>query len=87
MSEAHLPSVFLSISGEDLIFAEQVQEDVIEGLCEIYTRSFLNGEELLSAMETRVRSATLFILLVSSASLKSRWVNFELDAARLQKIL
>src|SRR5271163_905376 len=87
MPEAHLPSVFLSISGEDLGFAEQVQENVIEGLCEIYTRSFLNAEELLSAMEKRVRLATLFVLLVSKASLKSSWVNFELDAARLQKIL
>src|SRR5208282_3177188 len=68
MPEAHLPSVFLSISGEDLGFAEQVQENVIEGLCEIYTRSFLNAEELLSAMEKRVRLATLFVLLVSKAS-------------------
>ena len=81
-----LPTVFLSLSGKDREFVEQVLEHLPDGLAYFYPRSFENGEQLLSAMESRIGDAAIFVLFASKTSLSSVWVNFEIDRARIAKI-
>jgi tetratricopeptide (TPR) repeat protein len=81
-----LPSVFLSLSGTDEKFVARVHERLPEGLAYFYPRSFANGEDLLSAMESRVGKASIFVLFASRASVDSVWVKFEIDQARLARI-
>jgi tetratricopeptide (TPR) repeat protein len=79
-------NVFLSLSGTDDAFAERVWKRLPVGLAFFYRRSFVNGEELLSEMERGIQQASIFVFLASQASIKSCWVGFELDQARLQRI-
>jgi hypothetical protein len=81
-----LPTVFLSLEGSDQNFVSQVQRFLPDGLAHFYPRSFANGEELISAMETRVGQATMFVLFASKKALSSPWVGFEIDRARVAKI-
>jgi hypothetical protein len=81
-----LPTVFLSLQGGDERFVNQVQRFLPDGLAHFYSRSFENGEQLISAMETRVGKATMFALFASKKSLVSPWVGFEIDQARVAKI-
>lgn len=81
-----LPTVFLSLEGGDKSFVNKVQRFLPDGLAYFYPRSFRNGEELISAMEQRVGNATMFALFASKKALKSPWVGFEVDRARIAKI-
>src|SRR5271166_962277 len=81
-----LPTVFLSLAGDDEPFVRRVQEFLPDGLAYFYPRSFVNGEQLLSAMEDRVGKATMFALFASKKSVSSCWVGFEIDRARVVKI-
>jgi hypothetical protein len=81
-----LPTVFLSLEGTSERFVAQVQRFLPDGLAYFYPRSFANGEALISAMEERVGKASLFVLFASKAAVKSPWVGFEIDKARLTKI-
>jgi|GEM_PF-2412742 len=81
-----LPTVFLSLEGNDEDFVAQVQRFLPDGLAYFYPRSFANGEALISAMEERVAEASLFVLFASKKATKSPWVGFEIDKARLAKI-
>ncbi len=81
-----LPTVFLSLEGGDEGFVAKVQRFLPDGLAYFYTRSFHNGEELISAMEQRIGKATMFALFASKTALKSPWVGFEIDRARIAKI-
>lgn len=81
-----LPTVFLSLEGTDERFVAQVQRFLPDGLAYFYRRSFANGEALISAMEERVGKASLFVLFASKNAVKSPWVGFEIDKARLAKI-
>lgn len=81
-----LPTVFLSLEGTDERFVAQVQRFLPDGLAYFYPRSFANGEALISAMEERVGNASLFVLFASKKAVKSPWVGFEIDKARLAKI-
>lgn len=81
-----LPTVFLSLEGGDEAFVTKVQRFLPDGLAYFYPRSFCNGEDLVSAMEQRVGKATIFALFVSKSALKSPWVGFEIDRARIAKI-
>lgn len=82
-----LPTVFLSLSGQDRAFVTRVQEFLPDGLANFYPRSFTNGENLISAMEERVQESTIFALFASKQSLASHWVQFEIGRARIAKIL
>lgn len=81
-----LPTVFLSLHGSDERFVKQVQEFLPDGLAYFYPVSFKNGENLISAMVERTNESSMFVFFVSRASLKSCWVDFEIDRARLSKI-
>lgn len=81
-----LPTVFLSLEGGDQDFVARVRRFLPDGLAYFYPRSFLNGEELISAMEERVGQATMFVLFSSRKALASPWVGFEIDRARVAKI-
>lgn len=81
-----LPNVFLSLSGHDDQFVAKVHKRLPDGLAHFYPQSFKNGEELISAMESRIQESSLFALFVSAASVESRWVHFEIDSARLALI-
>ena len=81
-----LPTVFLSLEGTNEGFVAQVQRFLPDGLAYFYPRSFANGEALISAMEDRVGKASLFVLFTSKKAVKSPWVGFEIDKARLAKI-
>jgi Flp pilus assembly protein TadD len=81
-----LTTVFLSLSGADSKFVENVHNNLPDGLAFFYPKSFENGEILISAMEERIGESRLFVFFASKISVKSIWVNFELDRARLAKI-
>ncbi len=81
-----LPTVFLSLESTDEAFVLQIQRFLPDGLAYFYRRSFANGEALISAMEERVGKASLFVLFASKKAIKSPWVGFEIDKARLAKI-
>ena len=81
-----LPSVFLSLEGSDQDFVKKVRRFLPDGLAYFYSRSFTNGEELISAMEERVGQASIFVLFASKDAVISPWVGFEIDRARLAKI-
>ncbi|MER8855838.1 toll/interleukin-1 receptor domain-containing protein [Mesorhizobium australicum] len=57
-----------------------------DALAHFYPRSFTNGESMIRAMEDRVGAATIFVLFASAASIRSKWVGFEMDRAKLAKI-
>jgi len=80
------PGIFLSLSGQDVDFAEEVARNLPRGLARIYTKSFENGEALLTEMEKGIGQSQMFVFLASRASLTSCWVGFELDQARLRNI-
>ncbi len=82
----NLPTVFLSLSGDDEAFVKRVNKFLPDGLAYFYPQSFASGENLVSAMEERVGEATMFVFFASKASLNSCWVKFELDRARLSGI-
>lgn len=82
----NLPTVFLSLAGNDEAFVRRVYNFLPDGLAHFYPESFASGENLISAMEERVDEATMFVFFASKSSLKSCWVGFELDRARLSKI-
>lgn len=81
-----LPTVFLSLEGAEQEFVDKVRRFLPDGLAYFYPRSFANGEELISAMEERVGQASIFVLFASKKALKSPWVGFEIDRARIAKI-
>jgi len=81
-----LPTVFLSLEGADERFVAQVHRFLPDGLAYFYPRSFANGEALISAMEERVGQASLFVLFASQQAVRSPWVGFEIDRARIAKI-
>lgn len=82
----NLPTVFLSLAGDDEDFVQRVYNFLPDGLAYFYPRSFKSGEHLISAMEERVGQATLFVFFASKASLASCWAGFELDRARFSGI-
>jgi hypothetical protein len=82
----YLPSVFLSLSGADDDFVARVHAHLPDGLAYFYRKSFLNGENLIAAMEDRVGKSTLFVLFASKNSAQSDWVKFEIDRARTAAI-
>ena len=84
---ALLPTAFLSLSGADDAFVGRVHALLPDALAYFYPRSFENGENLIQAMEERVGQASIFALFASKASLGSKWVRFEIDRARIRKIL
>lgn len=79
-------TVFLSLSGVDARFVQSVHNNLPDGLAYFYPKSFKNGENLISAMEERIGESRLFVLFASRESVKSVWVNFEIDRARLAAI-
>ena len=81
-----LPKVFLSLSGVDDEFVDEVHAQLPQGLAYFYRKSFSTGENLISAMEERIKDTSIFVLFASSASLKSKWVGFEIDRARIEQI-
>jgi hypothetical protein len=81
-----LPTVFLSLSGVDEKFVENVYRNLPDGLAYFYPKSFANGENLIQAMEEKVADSRVFVLFASRSSLESVWVNFEIERARLEKI-
>ncbi|MFS2174384.1 toll/interleukin-1 receptor domain-containing protein [Rhizobium pisi] len=81
-----LPKVFLSLSGVDDNFVDEVHAQLPQGLAYFYRKSFSTGENLITAMEERLKETSIFVLFASSASLKSKWVGFEIDRARIAHI-
>lgn len=81
-----LPTVFLSLSGSDADFVNRVYKILPDGLAYYYPKSFENGENLVTAMESRISLSTIFVLFASRRSLESAWVGFEIDRARIAKI-
>lgn len=81
-----IPNIFLSLSGTDIEFAEKLHSVLPHGLARIYSRTFQNGESLISEMEGGVEESTIFVFLASKKSISSFWVNFELDLARVKLI-
>lgn len=81
-----IPQVFLSLSGVDDDFVGEVEENVIEGVCFYYRRSFQNGDSLIEEMEKHVNQSSIFVLFASKSSVESVWVKFEIDHARIKKI-
>ncbi len=75
--------VFLSLSYVDRDFVSQVRSQLPKGLAYFYEESFENGESLIAAMERAVSDSAVFALFASQEALKSTWVNFEIDQARL----
>lgn len=81
-----LPTVFLSLSGVDAEFVQDVHNNLPDGHAYFYPKSFSNGENLISAMEERINKSSTFVFFASKASVESVWVNFEIDRARLSQI-
>ncbi|MBZ9680938.1 MULTISPECIES: toll/interleukin-1 receptor domain-containing protein [unclassified Mesorhizobium] len=81
-----LPTVFLSLHGSDERMVEQVHNLLPDGLAYFYPVSFKNGENLVSAMEERTAESSMFVFFVSKKSLKSCWVDFEIDRTKIAKI-
>jgi tetratricopeptide (TPR) repeat protein len=78
--------LFLSLSFVDERLVEAVYSRLPRGLAYFYKESFDNGELLLSAMERAVANSTIFVLFASKSGAESPWVNFEIDASRVQHI-
>ena len=81
-----LPRVFLSLSASDEDFVHKVERNLIHGIAFLYTRSFRTGDDMIEVMEKHVRASWLFVLFASEDSLRSKWVQFEIDQARLGHI-
>lgn len=81
-----IPQVFLSLSGKDDAFVEAVWRRLPIGLAMFYRKAFHSGEYLLTEMEKCVGNSSIFVFFASHDSLRSRWVQFEIEQARLEKI-
>ncbi|MCW0221189.1 MAG: TIR domain-containing protein [Prosthecobacter sp.] len=82
-----IPKVFLSLSGKDENYVETVSRHLPDGLAIFYKRSFENGQNLIEAMEQGVESSSVFVFFASQEAIDSCWVKFEIDRARIQKIM
>src|SRR5580658_4004783 len=78
------PKVFLSHTSADKpTFARQLAKGIREAGIEVfyYERSIRPAEKLLDRIQSGIRDSTHFLLLISVRSLRSKWVNVELDYA------
>jgi TIR domain-containing protein len=80
--------VFLSYSTSDARTAERIQHDLEQAGISVWrdkTR-IETGDRLRDSVNSALRSADCIITLISSNSLRSKWVLNELDAAMLREI-
>jgi hypothetical protein len=77
-------SCFISYASEDHGFAEQLHADLLANNCEPWfaPESLRMGDRFQEGIEDAIRQYEKVIVVVSEASLKSRWVEREVLAAR-----
>lgn len=77
-------SCFISYSSENQVFAEKLHADLIANDCEAWfaPESLRMGDRFQEGIEDAIRQYDKVIVVVSEASLKSRWVEREVLAAR-----
>jgi formylglycine-generating enzyme required for sulfatase activity len=78
-----MTQVFLSHSAKDAEFAIQMATDLRGVGIPVWKapESILPGEPWVQAIERGLTSSTHFVLLMSPAAVKSKWVNLEFDTA------
>jgi hypothetical protein len=81
-----IPSIFLSLSFVDVNFVRAVHDRLPRGIARYFEQSFERGDDLIRAMEKSLDASKVFVLFASRAALDSYAVNFEIDAARRQKV-
>lgn len=87
MTVSH-PKAFISHSSADKEIAEQLSRDLIkQGIDAWFSKwEIMPGDSLRRKIEQGISEATHFIVLLTQHSLKSEWVQTELDAAMVRKI-
>jgi len=77
---------FLSHSSVDQDFVRAVAVKLKKQRSIYDEFSFTSGEDIKKAIETGLNNSSIFVFFASNASLKSNWVDFEIDEASHLKI-
>jgi hypothetical protein len=87
--ESSISTVFLSYSRDDSIFVDHLEKDLsIKGYtCWVDRSDILGGQNWARKIEEAIDSSTVFIVVLSPSSTKSRWVQLELSYALYLKKL
>jgi hypothetical protein len=82
--EQRQPTVFLSYAYTDRAFAERLQDDLTAAghACWIDTSSLKSGDEWLVTIAEGILNSYAMVVIVTAASLQSRWVRDEILWAR-----
>ncbi|OGW02161.1 MAG: hypothetical protein A2Z59_03675 [Nitrospinae bacterium RIFCSPLOWO2_02_39_17] len=85
---ANIPKAFISYSSADKETAEHLAKDLIsQGVDAWFDKwEIMPGNSLRRKIEQGISEASHFIVLLTENSLKSEWVQTELDAAMVRKI-
>lgn len=77
---------FLSHSSENKEFVEAVANELGRQFSVFDKQSFAGGEDFKVSIERGLDESALFVLFVSKSSLKSLWVEFEVEEAWYQRL-
>jgi HJR/Mrr/RecB family endonuclease len=77
------PQVFLSYASEDRAVAERIATRLKSGGAKVFTDRYelKVGDSLISRMETALSASDYVVVLLSPHSVRSKWVQRELDTA------
>src|ERR1700730_4502565 len=77
------PQVFLSYASEDRAVAERIATRLKSGGAKVFTDRYelKVGDSLLSRIETALAASDYVVVLLSPHSVRSKWVQRELDTA------
>jgi len=78
---------FLSHSWSDKELVKSVAELLGRQFCIIDDTAFSTGDEFKSSIEKSLNNTSIFVLFASKNSLKSVWVNFEIEEAWYKKLV
>jgi hypothetical protein len=77
---------FLSYSHSDKEFVEKVAKALGRQYCVFDQYAFNNGDEIKEAIVKHISDSTIFVFFASQTSIKSAWVNYEVNEAWFQKL-
>jgi hypothetical protein len=82
------PKAFLCHSSEDKVLAERLARDLAAAGVDVWFDKWeiRPGDSLRRKIDAGIESATFFFALLTPSSLRSEWVQTELDAAMVQRI-
>lgn len=82
------PKVFLSHQSSDKPFARKLAHDLLKRGIDVWFDEFhlLVGDSLTESIDRAISAADFFVLIVSKASLKSKWVSKEYQSANARML-